>query len=123
MITNSMTLKCKTLLWLALALGCVSGYSQSAIDHQTSASTADSERRMANRVVGHEIFEMMVADKSLNYMSASVNDGVVTLRGTVPNEIERKRINDRMLELAGVNHVQDELADLSSPYPAIAVGN
>lgn len=123
-------LKCKMLLCLALPLTLAVGYAsdlyQPAVaDNFTPVAVVApvSARVAANKIVGHEIFEMFMADKSLNYLSASVNNGVVTLRGTVPNEAERQKIDDQMRELAGVNQVKDELADLSSPLPAVAVGN
>lgn len=123
-------LKCKTMLWLALpitlAAGCASGPSRpvASTEAQAPAVTLLSERQAANVVVGREIFDMMMADRNINYsLSASlnngvVNNGVVTLGGTSSSKVERQRIVDRMWELAGVTQVKDELGRDLAPTTA-----
>ena len=110
---------CKTLLCLALpltlAVGCASGPSHSVVTHpftELPTVTNVSARQADNILVAKEISEMWMMDKQLSRassISASVNEGVVTLGGELPNGVERQRINDRMGELAGVNRVQDDL--------------
>jgi hypothetical protein len=114
--------RCKALLWLglplALAAGCASNPSRSPVasnytEIQTIAGAPVSERRTANLTAGHEIYELFMTDMRINSMSATVDEGVVTLHGTRPNGIERQSINDRILELPGVNQVKDELGGVT----------
>lgn len=115
-------LKCKTLLWLALpltlAVGCASGPSRSAAVYNSAyvpapTITPVSAQSTSNALVSREIYAMWMADTQINYSTlwASVDDGVVTLRGTLPNGAERQRLNDRISELAGVTQVKNEVGD------------
>jgi hypothetical protein len=73
----------------------------------------------ANWAVGHEIYELFIADAKINSsVWTSVDNGVVTLGGTLPSGVERRRITDRIRELAGVNQVKDGPNDAT---PALAL--
>jgi len=115
-------LEWKPLLWLALpltlAVGCASGPGRSASAYHPTPTPVPmaapvSERQAANVIISREIYAMWMADTQINYgtLWASVDDGVVTLRGTLPSGVERQRLNDRISELAGVTQVKNEVGD------------
>ena len=110
--------KCQRLLWLALPLtlaaGCASGPNRSTAtsdftDTLTLVAAPISRSGAANVIVGHEIYEMFLADTRIDYgLGAGVDKGVVTLRGTSFNGTERQRIVDGIWELNGVDEVKDK---------------
>ncbi len=72
----------------------------------------ESDRQAANIVISREIYELWMADARINSsVWTSVDDGVVTLGGTLPYGVERQRIGDRIRELPGVNQVKDEVGE------------
>ena len=121
--------KCRTLLWLALpltlAVGCASNPNRSAVpgnsftDNPAPAAPAVSQQEPANVAVGREIFRMFLADTSANCsLSASANQGVVTLGGASFTGVERQSIVDQTWALAGVTQVRDEKGVDLTPTPA-----
>jgi len=81
--------------------------------------TPVSARHGANVILGRELYELFMTDMRINSsVWTSVDDGVVTLGGTLPNGVERQRITDRIRELAGVNQVKDGPTDVT---PAVAL--
>ena len=60
-----------------------------------------------------KIRKAVVSDKSLSTAAHNVNitsqDGVVTLKGTVKSEDEKKAIEDKAAEIAGQGKVTSEL--------------
>lgn len=97
---------------LTLLVGCASGphgpagYTELGPPLAPPALTA---LQTEDRVIAHEIFRMILADKGINYaLSASVHNGAVSLSGTSSDGAERQRIVDGMWGLAGVNQVKNE---------------
>ncbi len=70
---------------------------------------ADSDVAIADSVSQLLKGDVGLAEASRNVM-ATVDGGVVTLRGTVVSEHERDEIAQRVRQLPGVKHVKDELA-------------
>lgn len=82
------------------------------------ATPPTAARLAANKAVGQEIYDMFMADTTFNKeVTASVDEGVVTLRGPAPIGSERQRMSDRIMELPGVKQVKDELGE-ATPTPA-----
>jgi hypothetical protein len=123
-------LKWKALVWLALPLtlaaGCASDPSRPAVVNYSPDTPAPSvgpasERQAADRVIGKEIYDMCMADKKIHSsMWASVDQGVVTLHGRLPNGAERQRIIDRITGLPGVNQVNYITGDVAPTAAQIA---
>ena len=61
--------------------------------------------------LAEEIRSLLMSDRSLGKapMAAVVNNGVVTLRGSVRNDKERERLRDEIARLPGVQRVDDQL--------------
>ena len=124
--------KCKMLLCLALPLTLAVGYaSDASLPPATSSFIAVpnaivqpvSARRTANIVVGNEIFNMFMTETNVNNgLTASVNNGVVTLSDPLSDKSERQTTVNQISELAGVNQVKDKHgADLVSTTTEKAV--
>ncbi len=66
-----------------------------------------------NVALAHSVSQALKGDPVMAAASgnveATVDDGVVTLRGTVPTEHERDEIVDRISKLPGVTRVDDRL--------------
>jgi hyperosmotically inducible protein len=73
----------------------------------------DQSESEADRTVTQEIRRAVVADDSLSIMAKNVKiitaDGVVTLRGPVENPNEKKAIEAKARQFAGVNKVDNQL--------------
>jgi hypothetical protein len=66
--------------------------------------------------IGEGIRELFIADKTLAPRPSSVTatvdkdaQGTVTLRGSVPNTRERQRIEERIAQIPGVEHINNKL--------------
>jgi osmotically-inducible protein OsmY len=61
--------------------------------------------------LAEEVRALLTSDKKLarEPMAATVNKGVVTLQGYVPNERDRERIEQSIASLPGVTHVDNQL--------------
>ena len=122
-LTTSKTLLCLALP-LTLAVGCASGPSHSVVTHpftELPTVTNVSARQADNILVAKEISEMWMMDKQLSRassISASVNEGVVTLGSNLPDGVERQRIAARIRELPGVRYVSGEPAELATKLAA-----
>jgi osmotically-inducible protein OsmY len=81
------------------------------------AAPKDDSIKAANQAVSMEIFWMSLKDTKFEYsMVATINDGVVTLKGPVPyygeqkpDRDQRQKITGQIQALAGVASVKDEL--------------
>ena len=120
----------KALVWIALPLtclvGCASGPKAPGDYSQLQAPVAPpvlTQRQAADVVIAHEIYWMFLADKGINYpLSASVQDGAVSLGGTSYSAVERQRVVDGMWALAGVTEVKNEKGvDVTPTIPAKVV--
>jgi len=84
----------------------------SALKAQTTADTTTSTRK-ADRQLMQKIRKAVVADKSLSVAAHNVNissqDGMVTLKGTVKSDDEKKAVEDKATEIAGQGKVTSEL--------------
>jgi hyperosmotically inducible periplasmic protein len=73
----------------------------------------DQSESEADRTVTQEIRRAVVADDSLSIMAKNVKiitaDGVVTLRGPVQNPNEKKAIEAKARQFAGINKVDNQL--------------
>jgi osmotically-inducible protein OsmY len=81
---------------------------------QDSQPTADQQKgNKADRQLTQQIRKSVVADKSLSIAAHNVKiisrDGMVTLRGTVKSDDEKKAIEDKATEIAGQGKVTSEL--------------
>jgi hypothetical protein len=120
---------------LALAAGCAHDHSSianSGTDYTTTfAPTSDTSAQRVypadNSPIGQyapppgapaddwtlaeQVRALLTSDKKLarEPMAATVNKGVVTLNGYVPNERSRERIEQAIAALPGVTHVDDQL--------------
>jgi hyperosmotically inducible protein len=76
----------------------------------TPGNQSESE---ADRTVTQEIRRAVVADDSLSTLAKNVKiitaDGVVTLRGPVENPNEKKAIEAKARQFAGINKVDSQL--------------
>lgn len=110
MSTNS---KCKILLCLALPLTLATGYASDSnntcfSDVPTPIAAPVSKRQAADNVINNEIFRMALADTNTYNLSASVNDGVVTMDVTSTDRLELQRMVNETWQLRGVEQVRDE---------------
>src|ERR1700689_3458931 len=90
-MTTNLSSKCKMLLCLALPLTVAAGYASdsnrplntvSFIDAPVPIVAPVSARQAADIAINKEVFDMFMADTSINYnMSATVHNGVVTIVG------------------------------------------
>jgi hyperosmotically inducible periplasmic protein len=100
---------------IALAAQLIAASSGLALVLPLSAQTADqtTDMRKADRQMIQKIRKAVVSDKSLSTAAHNVNitsqDGVVTLRGSVKSEDEKKAIEDKAAEIAGQGKVTSEL--------------
>jgi hyperosmotically inducible periplasmic protein len=83
-------------------------------DNQQGAPTADQQKgNPADREVAQKIRKSITSDKSLSTyghnVKVIVRDGVVTLKGPVQSEDEKKNIGAKAAEVAGADKVQNEL--------------
>jgi osmotically-inducible protein OsmY len=91
------------------------GYALIAAPVLSAQTTADqsASMRKTDRHLMQKIRRSVVADKSLSMQAHNVNitaqDGMVTLRGTVKSEDEKKNIEDKATEIAGAGKVTNEL--------------
>jgi hypothetical protein len=114
---NNSNIKNKMLLCLALPLTLVAGCASnprgaSAISYINGGPAPMvapvSEQRTANEIIGNEVFNNFMADTNIDYnLSASVNEGMVTLVSTSTNRLERQRIVNQVGALVGVNQVNN----------------
>jgi hypothetical protein len=122
MSTNS---KCRILLCLALPLTLATGYASDSNRPPDTASLSDvpapivatvTARRAADIAINNEIFNLFMADTSINYnLSVSVNKGVVTVGDSLADGRERQKVVNEIWNLPGVNQVKDERGvDLAS---------
>jgi len=83
-----------------------------ALTAQTTTEQSASVRK-ADRQLTQKLRKAFVADKTLSTAAHNVNitsqDGVVTLKGTVKSEAEKKAIEDKATEIAGSGKVTSEL--------------
>lgn len=121
--------KRKKLLWIALpftlAVGCAFGPGSSSVagefftDFPAPVTAPISQRQAANEVLGHEIYDMFMANRSSDCSLTAVNDqGVVTLGGKSFVWFERQSVINKTWKLAGVNQVQDQQGVGLTPTPA-----
>ena len=107
-------------LWLSLAVltAAPSSFAQTKPDNtkinerdrDTSQPTADRQKNNKSDVeIARDIRRSIVADKSLYVYAHNVKvitqNGVVTLKGPVRSEDERKAIETKAVEVAGAGHV------------------
>lgn len=81
---------------------------------QDSQPTADQQKsNKADRQLTQQIRKSVVGDKSLSVSAHNVKiisrDGMVTLRGTVKSDDEKKAIEDKATQIAGQGKVTSEL--------------
>jgi osmotically-inducible protein OsmY len=106
------------LLCLALPLSLTTGYASdsnrladttSFIDVPAPTVRPVSERQAADRVINYEIFRMALADTNTDYnMTASANNGAVTVDITSTNRFELQRMVNGLWQLRGVEQVKNE---------------
>jgi len=83
-------------------------------DRDESAKTAgDQSENEADRKITQEIRKSIVADDKLSTSAQNVkiitSDGKVTLRGPVKSEQEKKEIETKAKQVAGVKNVENQL--------------
>lgn len=80
---------------------------QPSLNAQTTDQTTDT--RKADRQLTQKIRKAVVADKTLSMDAHNVNissqDGMVTLKGTVKSDDEKKAVEDKAAEIAGQGKV------------------
>jgi hyperosmotically inducible protein len=86
---------------------------------QDQGVTADQQKsNKADRELTQKIRKSVVSDKSLSMSAHNVKiisrDGMVTLRGTVKSDDEKKSIEDKATEIAGQGKVTSELTVTAS---------
>ena len=79
-----------------------------------SQPTADQQKmNKADRTLTQKIRKAIVSDKSLSVAAHNVTivsqNGMVTLRGTVKSDDEKKAVEDKATEIAGQGKVTSEL--------------
>jgi hyperosmotically inducible periplasmic protein len=83
-------------------------------DRNESAKTAgDQSENEADRKITQEVRKSIVADDKLSTSAQNVkiitSDGKVTLRGPVKSEQEKKEIESKAKQVAGVKNVENQL--------------
>ena len=83
-------------------------------DRDEGAKTAgDQSENEADRKITQEVRKSIVADDKLSTSAQNVkiitNDGKVTLRGPVKSEQEKKDIESKAKQVAGVKNVENQL--------------
>ncbi len=93
------------------------------IDVPTPIVAPVSERQTADRAINNEIFWMVLADTNTDYnLSASANNGVVTLDATSADGLELQRVVNEMWQLRGVEQVNNEHGvALTATLPAVTM--
>ena len=89
-------------------------------DRNTGTVTADQQKGSGADVdITRQIRRSITNDKSLSTYAKNVKvitkGGTVTLRGPVRSEEERKEIETKATEVAGANHVKNELQVAAKP--------
>ena len=84
-------------------------------DRDTSQPTADQQKNNKSDVeMTRDIRRSIVADKSLSVYAHNVKvitqNGVVTLKGPVRSEEEKKTIETKAIEVAGAGHVTADMS-------------
>jgi len=98
--------------WL---LGATGGFVLAAPQQaDQSLPTADQQKmNKADRTLTQKIRRSIVSDKSLSVAAHNVTivsqDGMVTLRGNVKSDDEKKAVEDKATEIAGQGKVTSEL--------------
>jgi osmotically-inducible protein OsmY len=113
----SIAMKRKRFSNLALAfqlLAATGSVTLVAQDRDSGHVTADQQKsNKADRELTQKIRKSVVSDKSLSMSAHNVKiisqDGMVTLRGTVKSDDEKKSIEDKATEIAGQGKVTSEL--------------
>ncbi len=83
-------------------------------DRDNATKTAgDQSENEADRTISQKVRQAIVADDSLSTNAKNVKiitvDGVVTLRGPVKSEAEKKNIDAKARQIAGVKNVENQL--------------
>ncbi len=82
-------------------------------DRGDTVTAGDQSEKEADRTMTQNIRKAVMADESLSMTAHNVKiitiDGVVTLRGPVKTETERKSIAAKAEQLAGADKVQNQL--------------
>jgi osmotically-inducible protein OsmY len=113
-----MTMGMKRKLFSNLALACqllaVTGGLTLVAQDRDGQVTADQQKgNKADRDLTQKIRKSVVSDKSLSMSAHNVKiisrDGMVTLRGAVKSDDEKKAIEDKATEIAGQGKVTSEL--------------
>jgi hypothetical protein len=120
---------------LALAAGCASRHRESSANYSEPSPPSPTSERTESRIypeprgpsspeapppvssldiaVGKSISRLLKTDPSVRSISgnveASIEKGVVTLRGSVPTEHDRLLIAERVSSLPGVDRVDNQL--------------
>jgi hyperosmotically inducible protein len=84
-------------------------------DRSPAAVTADQQKEnKTDRQLAKEIRQAVVADKSLSTYGHNIKiiatNGMVTLKGPVHSDDEKKTIVAKATEIAGANKVKDEIS-------------
>jgi hyperosmotically inducible periplasmic protein len=90
-------------------------------DRQSGATTADSQKDNRNdRTLTQQVRKALVKDKSLSSYAHNVKvvsqNGVVTLKGPVRSEDEKRTVEAKAAEIAGRDNVRSEIS--VAPKPA-----
>jgi hyperosmotically inducible periplasmic protein len=90
-------------------------------DRQSGATTADSQKDNRNdRTLTQQVRKALVKDKSLSSYAHNVKvvsqNGVVTLKGPVRSEDEKRTVEAKAAEIAGRDNVKSEIS--VAPKPA-----
>jgi hyperosmotically inducible periplasmic protein len=95
----------------AASLGC--GLVVAASLNAQTTADQNASTRQADRQLMQKIRKAVIADKSLSTTAHNINitsqDGMVTLKGTVKSDEEKKSIEDKATEIAGPGKVTSEL--------------
>ena len=88
-------------------------------DKEPGQVTADQQKQnKADRELTQKIRKAVEADKTLSMSAHNVKiisrDGMVTLKGSVKTDEEKKAIEDKAVELAGAGKVTNEITVASS---------
>jgi hyperosmotically inducible protein len=108
------------LLSITLALGCASAFAQDRSSESASKQSGATQSKSAgdsgkadDRKLLAAVRKAVVGDKSLSRSAHNVkmtaNGGVVTLRGSVPSEDEKKKIEQLAQGVSGVSNVENNL--------------
>jgi osmotically-inducible protein OsmY len=118
----------KIVLLFSLALLVLGGYAGTAQPGQTAPDNTgrnvrdrsgttltpgDQSENEADRTLTQQIRQAVMADKSLSTTAKNIKiitvDGVVTLRGPVKSPQEKKTIETKAQQVAGVNKIDNKL--------------